>query len=231
MLLRCMLFDTPQPQAKALVNETIVLMPFYGVAVGTGHSVVSTRFAYLNLTFWSHYRVSSSSCSSGGGSGSMHPFVPIAPSLFRSASPHGVVVGASLVTALLLLRWLCSLLLKVFPHIGVVVGTQEDYDFVTSPKCGLPWAEVINVLGHISMPKNMGVALGIAAQQRFRSGAWARFKYMYFTESDQVAPHALPRSLLCSTGRRKRVGSFRFTPPARPPAPAPHPRARGSRSW
>ena len=64
----------------------MVLMPFYGVAVGTGHSVVSTRFAYLNLTFWSHYRV--------------------------------------------------------FPHIGVVVGTEEDYAFVTSKACGLPWAEV-----------------------------------------------------------------------------------------
>jgi activator of 2-hydroxyglutaryl-CoA dehydratase len=37
-------------EAQLKVNETLVLMPFYGVAVGTGHSVVSTRFAYLNLT-------------------------------------------------------------------------------------------------------------------------------------------------------------------------------------
>jgi hypothetical protein len=37
-------------QAKAYADKTIVLMPFYGVAVGTGHSVVSTRFKYLNLT-------------------------------------------------------------------------------------------------------------------------------------------------------------------------------------
>ena len=36
--------------AKQRANETIVLMPFYGVSVGNGHSVVSTRFAYLNLT-------------------------------------------------------------------------------------------------------------------------------------------------------------------------------------
>ena len=83
--------------AKQLANETIVLMPFYGVAVGTGHSVVSTRFAYLNLTFWSHYRV--------------------------------------------------------FPHIGVVVGTEADRKFVTSPECGLPWAAVLSVEGHIAMPK------------------------------------------------------------------------------
>ena len=92
--------------------------------------MVSTRFAYLNLTFWSHYRV--------------------------------------------------------FPHIGVVVGTQADYDFVTSKACGLPWAEVVSVIDHIAMPKNMGVAAGIAAQQKFRNKAWSHFKYMYWTESDQV---------------------------------------------
>ena len=45
------------PAAKERVCKTIVLMPFYGVGVGTGHSIVSTRFAYLNLTFWSHFRV------------------------------------------------------------------------------------------------------------------------------------------------------------------------------
>ena len=37
-------------EGRKCANETMVLMPFYGVAVGTGHSVVSTRFAYLNLT-------------------------------------------------------------------------------------------------------------------------------------------------------------------------------------
>ena len=47
-------------------------------------------------------------------------------------------------------------------------------------------SQVVSVIGHISMPKNMGVAAGIAAQQRFRNGKYARFKYMYWTESDQV---------------------------------------------
>ena len=55
-------------------------MSFYGVGVGTGHSVVTTRFAYLNTTFWSHRRL--------------------------------------------------------FPHIGVCVGTQADYDFITKVRVG-----------------------------------------------------------------------------------------------
>jgi hypothetical protein len=66
----------------------------------------------------------------------------------------------------------------VFPHIGVVVGTQEDYAFVTSKACGLPWAEVVSVIGHIDDPRQMGVASGLAAQQRFRNGKWSHFKYM-----------------------------------------------------
>ena len=92
--------------------------------------MVSTRFAYLNLSFWSHYRA--------------------------------------------------------FPHISALVGTQEDYDFVTSPACGLPWYEVVSVIDNIAMPKNMGVAAGISAQQRFRTKRWSNFNYMYWTESDQV---------------------------------------------
>ena len=67
---------------------------------------------------------------------------------------------------------------RVFPHIGVVVGTPEDHAFVTSAACGLPWAEVVSVIGNIDNPKQMGVASGIAAQQRFRNGKWARFNYM-----------------------------------------------------
>jgi hypothetical protein len=118
------------PVARQRVSETIVLMPFYGVGVGTGHSIVSTRFAYLNLTFWSHFRI--------------------------------------------------------FPHIGVVVGTPEDYDFVTT-KSGLPFAEVVSVVGGIRNGKNMGLASGMAAQHLFRNGTWSqRYKYMYWTESDQV---------------------------------------------
>ena len=75
---------------------------------------------------------------------------------------------------------------RVFPHIGVVVGTAEDLAFVTSPACGLPWATVVSVVGHIAFPKNMGVAAGMVAAQKFRSGAWEAFQYMYWTESDQV---------------------------------------------
>ena len=67
-----------------------------------------------------------------------------------------------------------------------MVGTPEDYDFVTK-QSGLPWAEVVSVVGGISMGKNMGIASGMAAQQLFRNGTWAdRYEYMYWTESDQV---------------------------------------------
>jgi hypothetical protein len=46
---------------------------------------------------------------------------------------------------------------------------------------------VISVIGHISMPKNMGVAAGMAAAQKFRSKEWEhKYTYMYWTESDQV---------------------------------------------
>jgi len=37
------------PTAKALANETIVLMPFYGVAVGTGHSVMGSNHLCSNF--------------------------------------------------------------------------------------------------------------------------------------------------------------------------------------
>ena len=37
----------------ALGDRVLCAMPFYGVAVGTGHSVAETRFFYLNSTFWS----------------------------------------------------------------------------------------------------------------------------------------------------------------------------------
>jgi hypothetical protein len=67
----------------------------------------------------------------------------------------------------------------------VVVGTEEDLKFVMT--CGVPWAEIVNVIGHIDMPKNMGVASGVAAAQKFRSGEWAaKYDYMYWTESDQI---------------------------------------------
>ena len=85
------LFSAPLPTAPPIAattfscsQRTIVWMPFYGVGVGTGHSVVTTRFAYLNTTFWSHRRL--------------------------------------------------------FPHIGVCVGTQADYDFIT--KVRVPWYRV-----------------------------------------------------------------------------------------
>ena len=94
-----------------------------------------------------------------------------------------------------------------------VVGTPEDYEFVTKSS-GLPWAEVVSVVGAIANGKNMGIASGMAAQQYvtknctylnganiatfvifpnfylsrlFRNGTWTdRYKYMYWTESDQV---------------------------------------------
>ena len=40
-----------------LGDRVLVTMPFYGAAVGTGHSVAQTRFFYLNSTFWSVSRL------------------------------------------------------------------------------------------------------------------------------------------------------------------------------
>lgn len=44
-------------EGGTLGDKVIVTMPFYGAAVGTGHSVAQTRFFYLNSTFWSVSRV------------------------------------------------------------------------------------------------------------------------------------------------------------------------------
>jgi hypothetical protein len=165
------------PAAEALANETIVLMPFYGVAVGTGHSVRVTFHArcapfkkrpvqcdhtrvHLNETTW------------------------VVLTASRPCAPKPTAQVVSTRFAYLNLTFWSHY--RVFPHIGVVVGTQQDYDFVNSKACGLPWRTVVSVIDHIAMPKNMGVAAGIAAQHKFRSQAWRHFKYMYWTESDQV---------------------------------------------
>jgi hypothetical protein len=66
----------------------------------------------------------------------------------------------------------------MFRNIVVVVATNEDYALVTSSVCGLPWNEVINLVGHLKRPQELGPASGLFAKQRFRSGGWKQFEYM-----------------------------------------------------
>ena len=118
-------------------KKTVALMPFLGVNMGAGHSVLSNRYEYLRVCFWSVH--------------------------------------------------------QVFTHIVVGVLSQNDVDWLKSS--GLPFYDIIYL---DNLPKSAALPVGTLneAKRRLQIGAkswlnpdqpsWGQFKYLYFTESDQI---------------------------------------------
>ena len=139
-------FQHVDPRAK----QTVALMPFLGVNMGAGHSVLSNRYEYLKVCFWSVH--------------------------------------------------------QVFPHIVVGVLSQNDVDWLKSS--GLPFYDIIYLQ---NLPKSAALPVGTLneAKRRLKVEAkswlnpdqpsWGQFKYLYFTESDQILMLRISRGKLSTS--------------------------------
>ena len=63
----------------------------------------------------------------------------------------------------------------------------QDYAYIRKKidSGELPFVDVLEMY-ELERGKEMGIGSMLAAQQRFRSGRWDAYKYIYYTESDQV---------------------------------------------